>query len=244
MDCSLPGSCVLCCLPEFAQIHVHWVSDTNRIKINLPQARENSTHRQPSGLNCSLNLSLDLEPADLEFVSIHDPMSQFLHILLVSFLRTCIHKPKVLKSALTSLCKTQDLIQQEMVSTQPSNCVQTDGSAWPPVLTTTEWATIVSHLDCNTCCLGSQFLPKRKPKPDRVTLCSEASIVFIQSWFPYTALDNLSPTLPSPHHMSELTSCSCPSSYIHFFAIPSTPQVSSASRPLHLLLCLPKTLFL
>ena len=26
-DCSMPGSCVLPCLPEFAQIHVHWVSD-------------------------------------------------------------------------------------------------------------------------------------------------------------------------------------------------------------------------
>ena len=27
MDCSMPGSSVLHCLPEFAQIHVHWVSD-------------------------------------------------------------------------------------------------------------------------------------------------------------------------------------------------------------------------
>ena len=27
MDCSTPGSSVLHCLPEFAQIHVHWVSD-------------------------------------------------------------------------------------------------------------------------------------------------------------------------------------------------------------------------
>ena len=27
MDCSTPGSLVLHCLPEFAQIHVHWVSD-------------------------------------------------------------------------------------------------------------------------------------------------------------------------------------------------------------------------
>ena len=26
MDCSTPGSSVLHCLPEFAQIHVHWVS--------------------------------------------------------------------------------------------------------------------------------------------------------------------------------------------------------------------------
>ena len=97
--------------------------------MNLPQARENSTSRQPSGLNCNINLSLDLQPADFEFVNIHDPMSHFLHILLVSLLRTQVYKPKVLKSALTSLSKTQDLIQQEMVSTQPSNCVQTDGSA-------------------------------------------------------------------------------------------------------------------
>ena len=27
MDCSMPNSSVLHCLPEFAQIHVHWVSD-------------------------------------------------------------------------------------------------------------------------------------------------------------------------------------------------------------------------
>ena len=27
MDCSMPGSSVFHCLPEFAQIHVHWVSD-------------------------------------------------------------------------------------------------------------------------------------------------------------------------------------------------------------------------
>ena len=27
MDCSMPASLVLHCLPEFAQIHVHWVSD-------------------------------------------------------------------------------------------------------------------------------------------------------------------------------------------------------------------------
>lgn len=29
--------------------------------------------------------------------------------------------------------------------------------------------------------------------------------------------------LKSLHHLSELASCSCPSSYIHFFAVPSTP---------------------
>ena len=28
MDCSTPGSSVLDCFPEFAQIHTHWVSDT------------------------------------------------------------------------------------------------------------------------------------------------------------------------------------------------------------------------
>ena len=27
MDCSMPGTSVHYCLPEFAQIHVHWVSD-------------------------------------------------------------------------------------------------------------------------------------------------------------------------------------------------------------------------
>ena len=26
MDCGTPGSFVFCCLPEFAQIHIHWVS--------------------------------------------------------------------------------------------------------------------------------------------------------------------------------------------------------------------------
>ena len=29
MDCSMPGSSVLHCLTEFAQIHVHWVSDAS-----------------------------------------------------------------------------------------------------------------------------------------------------------------------------------------------------------------------
>ena len=28
VDCSTPGSCVLCYLLEFAQTHVHWVGDT------------------------------------------------------------------------------------------------------------------------------------------------------------------------------------------------------------------------
>ena len=28
-DCSKPGSSILHCLPEFAQIHVHWGSDAN-----------------------------------------------------------------------------------------------------------------------------------------------------------------------------------------------------------------------
>ena len=27
MDCSVPGSCVLHYLPEFAQIHVHYIID-------------------------------------------------------------------------------------------------------------------------------------------------------------------------------------------------------------------------
>ena len=29
MDYSMPGSSVLCCLPEFAQIHVHWVGNAS-----------------------------------------------------------------------------------------------------------------------------------------------------------------------------------------------------------------------
>ena len=36
MDCSTPRSSVLHCLLEFAQIHVHWVSDANRLIICRP----------------------------------------------------------------------------------------------------------------------------------------------------------------------------------------------------------------
>ena len=36
MDCSTPGSPVLLCLPEFAQIYVHWVSDSIQPSHPLP----------------------------------------------------------------------------------------------------------------------------------------------------------------------------------------------------------------
>ena len=36
MDSSIPGSSVLCYLPEFAQIHVHWVSDAILPSHRLP----------------------------------------------------------------------------------------------------------------------------------------------------------------------------------------------------------------
>ena len=36
MDCSMPGFPVLHCLPEFAQTHVHWVSDANQPSHPLP----------------------------------------------------------------------------------------------------------------------------------------------------------------------------------------------------------------
>ena len=35
-DCSMPGLSVLHCLPEFAQIHVHWVSDAIQPSRRLP----------------------------------------------------------------------------------------------------------------------------------------------------------------------------------------------------------------
>ena len=34
MNCSMPGFPVFCCLPEFAQTHVHWVSDA--IQLTCP----------------------------------------------------------------------------------------------------------------------------------------------------------------------------------------------------------------
>ena len=36
MDCSTPGNSVLHCLPEFAQIHAHWVSDAIQPSHPLP----------------------------------------------------------------------------------------------------------------------------------------------------------------------------------------------------------------
>ena len=36
MNCSMPDSSALHCLPEFAQIHVHWVGDTIRLSHPLP----------------------------------------------------------------------------------------------------------------------------------------------------------------------------------------------------------------
>ena len=39
MDCSTPGFPVLHCLPEFAQRHVHWVSDAIQPAHPLPQVR-------------------------------------------------------------------------------------------------------------------------------------------------------------------------------------------------------------
>ena len=36
MDCSLPGFSVLHCLPEFSQIHVHWVGDAILLSHPLP----------------------------------------------------------------------------------------------------------------------------------------------------------------------------------------------------------------
>ena len=38
MDCSMPGSPVLPCLPEFAQIHIHWVSDAIYPSYPLPSS--------------------------------------------------------------------------------------------------------------------------------------------------------------------------------------------------------------
>ena len=46
MDCSTPGSPVLHHLPEFAQTHVQWVGDANRLTHPLPRP-------SPSALNLS-----------------------------------------------------------------------------------------------------------------------------------------------------------------------------------------------
>ena len=37
MDCSTPGSSDFHCLPEFAQIHVHWVGDATEFRDPLKQ---------------------------------------------------------------------------------------------------------------------------------------------------------------------------------------------------------------
>ena len=52
MDCSMPGSSVLYYLPEFAQIHVHWVSD----------AIQSSSHPLSSPSALALNLSQHQDP--------------------------------------------------------------------------------------------------------------------------------------------------------------------------------------
>ena len=36
MDCSMPGSSVLHYLPKFAQIHVHWIHDSNNLILCCP----------------------------------------------------------------------------------------------------------------------------------------------------------------------------------------------------------------
>jgi len=51
-DCSTPGSLVLHCLPEFAQVHVHWVSDA----ILIISSSAASIVRIPSS-NCSSHIS-------------------------------------------------------------------------------------------------------------------------------------------------------------------------------------------
>ena len=44
MDCSMPDFPFLCCLPEIAQTHVHWISDANQPSNPL------SFHSLPSSL--------------------------------------------------------------------------------------------------------------------------------------------------------------------------------------------------
>ena len=51
MDCSTPGFPVLHCLPEFAQTHVHWVSDAIQPSHPLPPA-------SPLALNLSQHQGL------------------------------------------------------------------------------------------------------------------------------------------------------------------------------------------
>ena len=52
MDCGMPGFPVLRCLLEFAQIHVHWVSDANHL-LSPPS---------PLALNLSRSLSFPMSP--------------------------------------------------------------------------------------------------------------------------------------------------------------------------------------
>ena len=52
MDCGMPGFPVLHCLLEFAQIHVHWVSDANHL-LSPPS---------PLALNLSWWLSFPMSP--------------------------------------------------------------------------------------------------------------------------------------------------------------------------------------
>ena len=48
MDCSIPGFPVLCCLPELAQTHVHWVDDAIQPShpLSLPSAALNLSQHQ------------------------------------------------------------------------------------------------------------------------------------------------------------------------------------------------------
>ena len=53
MDCSMPGFTALHCLPEFAQTHVHWVSNASQPSHPLPPP-------SPPALNLSQHQGLFL----------------------------------------------------------------------------------------------------------------------------------------------------------------------------------------
>ena len=77
MDCSMPGFPVLHCLPEFAQIHVHWVGDAiqpSHLSSPSPPALNLSQHQDlflwvSSSLQVAKVLELKLQHQSFQWYS-------------------------------------------------------------------------------------------------------------------------------------------------------------------------------